>query len=86
MNEYYTLYGISMIREVKNLIDSYMTVKEAAEKWNLNVRTVQMMCADGRLENVVRFGNSWAIPSDVQPPADKRIRSGKYKNWRKSPE
>jgi excisionase family DNA binding protein len=68
---------------VSKLLDGYMTVKEAAEKWNLNVRTVQMMCADGRLENAAKFGESWAIPCDAQLPADKRIKSGKYKNWRK---
>jgi excisionase family DNA binding protein len=77
---------VSAIHEVRNLIDKYMTVKETAEKWNLNVRTVQMMCADGRLENVVRFGNSWAIPCETEPPVDKRIKSGKYKNWRKKSE
>ena len=26
-----------------------------------------------------------AIDSDTQPPPDKRVKSGKYKNWRKKP-
>ena len=72
-----------MIREVKRLIDKYMTVKENAKKWNLNIRTVQMICADGRIENAFRFGNAWAIPSDAIPPTNKRVKSGKYENWKK---
>lgn len=84
MNEYHNLYGVAAICGVKRLIDKCMTVKETAPKWNLNIRTVQMMCADGRIENAVRFGNAWAISSDAKPPTDKRVKSGKYKNWRKN--
>lgn len=66
------------------MIKSYMTVSEAAEKWNINKRTVQIMCADERIEGVARFGKSWAIPSDAERPDDKRVKTGLYKDWRKT--
>jgi excisionase family DNA binding protein len=75
--------GFFTLYEVKTLVDNYMTVKEAAEKWNVNVRTVQMMCAEGRIEQVAKFGRSWAIPVSAEKPVDNRIITGKYKNWRK---
>ena len=50
----------------------FMTIKEAAEKWNLSVRRVQM------IEGAMKFGNTWAIPKNAVKPADKRIKSGKY--------
>lgn len=65
------------------MIGGFITVKEAAEKWNLNERTVQKMCGDGRIQNAVKFGRSWAIPKDTPRPMDKRITLGKYKDWRK---
>lgn len=64
------------------MIEGYITVKEAANKWGLSVRTVQTMCGDGRISGVVKFGKSWAIPSMSERPSDKRIISGKYKGWR----
>lgn len=65
------------------MLAGYLTVKETAEKWNINPRTVQTMCNDGRIENAKKFGKVWAIPQDAEKPIDKRIVSGKYKNWRK---
>jgi hypothetical protein len=69
--------------EVKTLVDNYMTVKDAAPKWDVNVRTVQMMCVEGRIEQVAKFGRLWAIPVSAEKPVDNRIITGKYKNWRK---
>ena len=48
----------------------YMTIKEAAEKWNLSVRRVQTICNEGMVLGVVKFGNSWAIPKDAEKPVD----------------
>ena len=36
----------------------YMTIKEAAEKWNLSVRRVQIMCNEDMIEGVVKFGHA----------------------------
>lgn len=65
------------------MIEGYITIREAAEKWNLHVRSVQLMCSEGRIPGIVKFGRAWAIPSDAEPPEDGRVTSGKYKNWRK---
>ena len=56
----------------------YMTIKEAAEKWNRSVRRVQTICKEGMIPGAMKFGNSWAIPKDAEKPSDKRIKSGKY--------
>jgi hypothetical protein len=42
-----------------------------------------MMCAEGRIEHVAKFGRSWAIPVSAEKPVDNRIITGEYKNWRK---
>jgi len=65
------------------MLVGYLTVKETAEKWGINPRTVQTMCNDGRIPEAKKFGKAWAIPENMEKPVDKRIVSGKYKNWRK---
>lgn len=65
------------------MIDGYVTVTEMAKKWGLKPRTVQIMCSDGKIEGVTKFGRSWAIPADAEKPTDNRITSGEYRNWRK---
>ena len=49
-----------------------MTTKEAAEKWDVTPRQVQLLCATGRIPGAVRFGNAWVIPEDAQKPQDGR--------------
>ena len=67
----------------KIMLEGYATVQEMAEKWGLNERTVQTMCATGRIEGLAKFGRSWAIPKDTEKPTDNRVKSGNYKDWRK---
>lgn len=64
-------------------INEYMTIKDAAEKWKVSVRWVQILCSEGKIEGAVKFGNVWAIPKTAEKPKDNRVKSGKYKNWRK---
>lgn len=49
-----------------------MTTKEAAEKWCITTRQVQLLCAKGRISGAARFGNAWVIPVDAQKPKDGR--------------
>lgn len=56
----------------------FITVKQAAKKWNLSERRLQTMCNAGEISGVVKFGHAWAIPEDAEKPVDKRIKSGKY--------
>lgn len=51
-----------------------ISVKEAAEKWQISERRIQKFCESGRIEGVKRFGHSWMIPADVKKPCDLRKR------------
>ena len=50
----------------------YVTVREAAAKWQISERQVQKYCAEGRIEGVRRFGRSWEIPAGAEKPQDPR--------------
>ncbi len=56
----------------------FITAKEAAKKWGITPRRVQILCAEGRIEGAWRLGNAWAIPLNAPKPEDGRIlrRSG----------
>lgn len=64
-------------------MDGYMTIKEVAKKWGLTVRRIQELCSNGEIPGATKFGTVWSIPADTVKPKDKRIKSGKYKDWRK---
>ncbi len=55
----------------------YMTAKEAAQKWNITVRRVQVLCAQGRIQGATRLGNIWAIPKNSPKPEDMRMKKEK---------
>lgn len=64
----------------------YLTIKQAAEKWSISKRRIQILCREGRIDDVVKFGRVWAIPVDAEKPVDARITTGEYVNWRKKSE
>lgn len=64
------------------MLEGYATVQEMAKKWGVTERTVQSMCAGGKIEGIAKFGKSWAIPKNTKKPTDNRVKSGAYKNWR----
>lgn len=68
------------------MIEGYLTAKEAAEKWNITIRSVQIMCAEGKIEGAAKFGRVWAIPENSERPDDGRITTGQYIDWRKAKE
>lgn len=62
---------------------NYMTASQAALKWGISQRRVQILCADGRINGVFKLGDAWAIPSDALKPYDLRIKKesdGNIKN------
>lgn len=65
-------------------MDGYLTIKEISEKWGLTIRRIQKMCSDGEIPGASKFGTVWCIPENAKRPKDKRIKSGKYKGWRKT--
>ena len=50
----------------------YMTAKEAATRWEISERRVQVLCEQGRIDNVQRLGKAWAIPQNAIKPTDAR--------------
>lgn len=56
----------------------YLSSKEAADKWGISERRVQILCNQDRIAGVIRIGSTWGIPDDAEKPKDARIKSGKY--------
>ena len=50
----------------------YISVQEASLKWGISERRIQKLCEENRIDGVVRFGHSWAIPKCAEKPVDKR--------------
>lgn len=57
---------------------NYMTAKDAAAKWNISERRVQLLCAQNRIDGVFRLGRAWAIPENAKKPDDFRIKENHY--------
>lgn len=51
---------------------SFISAKEASEKWNISQRRVAILCAENRIEGAMMVGNMWIIPSTAEKPIDKR--------------
>jgi len=56
-------------------MDSYITAAEAAAKWDITARRVQLYCAEDRIPGAVKHSGIWLIPSNATRPD--RIKSGK---------
>lgn len=54
----------------------YITASQAADKWNISQRRVQIMCAQSRIKGAFKLGEAWAIPENAQKPKDKRKKNG----------
>lgn len=53
----------------------YISVKEAAAKWEISERRIQKLCETERIEGVIRFGRSWMIPKEAKKPLDLRLKN-----------
>ena len=67
----------------ENTMKEYMTIQEAAAKWNIGIRRINTLCSEGRLDGAIKFGGVWAIPTNANKPNDARVKSGKYVKVRK---
>jgi hypothetical protein len=52
----------------------YITAKQAAAKWGISQRRVQVLCEQGRIIGATRLGWTWAIPKVAEKPTDKRLK------------
>jgi len=55
----------------------YITVEEAAVKWDMEIRQVQAACKSGRVEGATRKGHMWLIHKDAPKPIDGRTKAAK---------
>lgn len=55
----------------------YLTTAEAAAKWNITRRRVNVLCGEGRIDGVIQKGKIWLIPCSAKKPDDKRRKSSK---------
>ena len=63
-------------------MNGYVKAEAMAERWNVSIRQVQLLCQNGKIEGASKFGNAWAIPDNTPKPT----RTGKHKPGRKPKE
>ncbi len=57
----------------------YLTTNEAAEKWEITRRRVNVLCDEGRIDGAIKKGKIWLIPESSLKPNDGRcLRSKKH--------
>lgn len=50
----------------------YMSAPQAAEKWGISERRVQILCSQNRIPGVSKLEYMWLIPKDAKKPSDGR--------------
>ena len=55
----------------------YMSAPQAAEKWDISERRVQILCTQGRIPGVSKLGYMWLIPKNAEKPIDGRTKQGR---------
>ena len=55
----------------------YISAKDAAGKWGITQRRVEVLCLGGKVEGVERVGNMWLIPKIAEKPKDGRTKAAK---------
>lgn len=53
-------------------MNGFITVQEAAERWNITDRQVQMLCKEGRITGAVKLSRIWIIPENAKKPTNSR--------------
>ena len=52
---------------------TYVSAKEAANKWGISQRRVDVLCSEHRIAGTSIIGNMWIIPDNAEKPANARI-------------
>ena len=52
---------------------TYISAKEAADKWGISQRRVAVLCSEHRIAGAAMVGNMWIIPDNAEKPTDARI-------------
>jgi len=54
-----------------------MTSQQAAEKWGITDRQVQLICSQNKIKDATKLGRAWLIPKDAQKPLDGRTKAAR---------
>lgn len=49
-------------------MNGYITVQEAAQKWGITPRQVQILCKEERIIGATRMSRIWVIPENAKKP------------------
>lgn len=60
-----------------------ITLTEYARRRGIQLSTAQQRARRGCYVTAVKLGRDWLIDEEDEPYIDRRIKSGKYRNWRK---
>jgi len=52
-------------------MQGFITVQQAAEKWDVTPRQIQIWCKTDKIRGAQKWGRDWAIPEDAPRPAAK---------------
>ena len=55
----------------------FITVAEAAKKWNISERRIQKLCEENRVDGAIKFSRIWVIPKETVKPIDARFKKAK---------
>lgn len=58
-------------------VSGHITVQEAAEKWGVTPRQVQILCKENRIVGAMRMSRIWIIPENAQKPTNIKRTSNK---------
>ena len=61
----------------------YITTKQVAERWGISDRRVRLLCAQGKIPNVIKHGRNYKVPANATKPADGRIKHGRFTRFLK---
>ena len=56
-------------------MNGYITVEEAARKWGVSSRQVQILCKENRVEGAMRMSRIWIIPENAPKPTVSRTQN-----------
>lgn len=57
-------------------MNGYITVQEAAEKWGITPRQVQILCKNNRIFGATRMSRIWIIPENAEKPTNDKRKAG----------
>ena len=61
-------------------MNGYITVQEAAEKWGVTPRQVQILCKENRITGAMRMSRIWIIPENADMPTGEKKAQCRRKN------